>query len=192
MKMLRFGLLAGVVLLGISWFSQTKILKKTIVLHQPDKKISHPVPFKKLEQKAVAAKLFIQKKGFNPTICFLLDMSLPSGQDRFFIYDLGKGNVKSSGLVAHGNCFESWLEGRRYSNLVGSGCTSLGKYKIGLPYTGKFGYSYKLYGLDSSNKKAYERTVVLHSHPVSPKLKWLMISARAMDAQWFPRNSCKN
>ncbi|MEO6610909.1 MAG: murein L,D-transpeptidase catalytic domain-containing protein [Chitinophagaceae bacterium] len=169
MKLLRFGLLAVVVIFGMSLFSHKKVWKKTIALHQPDKKISHPVSVKKLEQKAVAAKIFVQQKGFNPEICFLLDMSLPSGQNRFFIYDLGKDAVIAAGLVAHGNCFQNWLEGRRYSNVVGSGCTSLGKYKIGLPYTGKFGYSYKLHGLDSSNNKAFERTVVLHSHTCIPE-----------------------
>lgn len=62
----------------------------------------------------------------------------------------------------------SWLPGRRYSNKAGSGCTSLGKYKIGSSYIGKWGYSYKLHGLDSSNNKALERTVVLHGHSCVP------------------------
>jgi hypothetical protein len=59
-------------------------------------------------------------------------------------------------------------KGRRYSNVVGSGCTSLGKYKIGNSYVGKWGYSYKLHGLDSTNNNAFERTVVLHSHSCVP------------------------
>ena len=96
-------------------------------------------------------------------------MTLTSGQNRFFIYDFKKDTVQAAGLVAHGNCFEYWLEGRKYSNIVGSGCTSLGKYKIGTPYTGKFGYSYKLHGLDTSNNNAFERTVVLHSHSCIPQ-----------------------
>jgi hypothetical protein len=45
----------------------------------------------------------------------------------------------------------------------------LGKYSIGYNYTGKFGYSYKLTGLDSSNNNAFERTVVLHSHSCVPE-----------------------
>jgi hypothetical protein len=53
--------------------------------------------------------------------------------------------------------------------VVGIGCTSLGKYKIGNSYTGKWGYSYKLHGLDSSNNNAFERTVVLHSHSCVPE-----------------------
>lgn len=122
----------------------------------------------KMRTYADAAKVFIRQKKYNPACCFLIDMSLPSGQPRFFIYDLGKDSVLQSGLVAHGNCYQEWLEGRKYSNRVGSGCTSLGRYRIGNPYTGMWGYSYKLHGLDSTNNNAFERTVVLHSHRCVP------------------------
>lgn len=124
---------------------------------------------RELKQKAAEAKLFTQRKGYNENICFFIDMNLAPGQNRFFIYDLEKDSVQAQGLVAHGNCFEYWLEGRRYSNVVGSGCTSLGKYKIGNSYTGKWGYSYKLHGLDSTNNNAFERTVVLHAHSCVPE-----------------------
>lgn len=122
-----------------------------------------------LSQKAAEARIFARNKGFNEQTCFFMDLHLPSGQNRFFVYDLRGDSVLQSGPVAHGNCFEYWLEGRRYSNVVGSGCSSLGKYRIGHPYTGKFGYSYKLHGLDSSNNNAFERTVVLHSHSCVPE-----------------------
>lgn len=136
----------------------------------------------KLRTYAGSAKSYIRQKKFNPDFCFLIDMSLPSGQPRFFIYDLGKDSVLQSGLVAHGNCYQEWLEGRKYSNTVGSGCTSLGRYKIGIPYTGMWGYSYKLHGLDSSNKNAFERTVVLHSHRCVP--------AEATDGEICQSNGC--
>lgn len=122
----------------------------------------------KLKTFAASAKDFVRQKKYNPDYCFLIDMSLASGQPRFFIYDLAKDSVLQSGLVAHGNCYQDWLEGRKYSNKVGSGCTSLGRYRIGNPYTGMWGYSYKLHGLDSTNNKAFERTVVLHGHRCVP------------------------
>ena len=55
-----------------------------------------------------------------------------------------------------------------FSNVPGSYCTSLGKYKIGNPYNGRFGLAYKLYGLDSTNSNAINRFVVLHSHACVP------------------------
>ena len=122
-----------------------------------------------MEQKVAEVKQFVRQKGYNENICFLVDMTLPSGQNRFFIYDLGKDSLQGAGIVAHGNCFQYWLDGRRYSNVVGSGCTSLGKYRIGNHYVGKFGYSYKLYGLDPTNNNAFERTVVLHGHSCIPE-----------------------
>lgn len=179
MKLLRLLILSGIVILAVPWpacpvgrFSDSDIWNQTKAFDISPKKSSYPITNKteeKFQQKAAAAKLFVQKKGYNEKVCFLIDMSLASGQNRFFIYNMKKDSILNKGLVAHGNCFKYWLEGRRYSNMVGSGCTSLGKYIIGASYTGKFGYSYKLHGLDSSNNNAFERTVVLHSHSCVPR-----------------------
>ncbi len=131
---------------------------------------SKPTPawFLKMEEKATAAKKFITRKNYNKNICFLIDMDLPSGTNRFFIYDLVKDSITDAALVAHGSCNEAWLQGRKYSNEVGSGCTSPGRYKVGNPYNGRFGRAYKLHGLDSSNSNAYARFVVLHSYECVP------------------------
>lgn len=171
MKILRLLLLFAIIMIAASWFSHTGWWKREKANNLPKQQTSYVLKNKtteKLQKKAADAKTFVTRKGFNDKTCFLLDMSLPSGQNRFFIYDLQSDSLESSALVAHGNCFEYWLEGRRYSNVTGSGCTSLGKYRIGASYTGKWGYSYKLHGLDSSNNKAFERTVVLHAHSCIP------------------------
>ncbi len=171
MKLIRIFLLLGIIIIAVSWFSNSTIWKKTKALHLSKKETTYNTKAstkEKLEQKVIAAKQFVQQKGFNDNVCFLIDMNLASGQNRFFIYNLKKDSLQAKGLVAHGNCFQYWLEGRKYSNIVGSGCTSLGKYKVGTSYTGKFGYSYKLHGLDTSNNNAFERTVVLHSHSCIP------------------------
>jgi len=172
MKLIRFLALAAIAIIAISWFRQSNPRKKTKALYLPKKQTSYITTdrsAKKLEGKIAEVKKFVQRKGYNENTCFMIDMALPSGQNRFFIYDLQKDSLRSRGLVAHGNCFENWLEGRKYSNTVGSGCTSLGKYRIGNHYYGKFGYSYKLHGLDNSNNNAFERTVVLHAHHCIPE-----------------------
>ena len=172
MKIIRLFLLFSIIIIAVSWFSNSTIWKKTKALHLPKKEKNYTVKSatkEKLEQKAAAVKRFVQQKGFNDSVCFLIDMSLGSGQNRFFIYDLKKDSLQAKGLVAHGNCFQYWLKGRKYSNVVGSGCTSLGKYKIGNSYTGNFGLSYKLMGLDKTNSRALDRAVVLHSYLGVPK-----------------------
>lgn len=107
-------------------------------------------------------------KNYSMQTGFLVDMSLPSGENRFFVVDLQKDSIIDAGLVTHGRCNENWLNGRKYSNKIGGGCTSLGRYKIGAAYQGRFGLAYKLHGLDSTNSNAFKRYVVLHSHDCVP------------------------
>lgn len=119
--------------------------------------------------KADEAEQFVKSHGYNSTFCFLVDMSIPSGEWRFFVYNFRKETVEHSGLVAHGSGSGKGDADLQFSNVPGSLATSLGRYKIGNSYTGSFGLAYKLYGLDNSNNKAYERCVVLHAHDCVPE-----------------------
>lgn len=123
---------------------------------------------KALHAKAITAKNFVKGNKYNQQFCFLIDMKIRSGAERFFVYDLKADSVITSGVVTHGRCNENWLVGRRYGNEPGCGCTSLGKYKIGHAYNGRFGLAYKLHGLDPSNNNAFKRFVVLHAHECVP------------------------
>lgn len=107
---------------------------------------------------------YAAKNDYSTKYCFLIDMSIASGRNRFFVYDLEKNSVAYSGLVAHGCCNESFISHPKFSNTSGSGCSSLGKYKVGAFYRGQWGKSYRLYGLDKSNSNAYQRAVVIHGH----------------------------
>ena len=122
----------------------------------------------KLQSFAEKAKLFCKSKGYNTEECFLIDMSLASGNNRMFEYDLKDDSIISTGLVAHRSCNTNFLAVPKFSNNPGCGCTALGKYKIGNKYVGRFGTAYKLYGLDSSNSNAYKRNIVLHSYYLVP------------------------
>jgi hypothetical protein len=110
---------------------------------------------------------YAKAHGYNNEYCFLVDMKIASGNKRFFVYNLQSDSVELSGMVTHGSGrIES--EKIQFSNTANSLCTSLGKYKIGGSYTGKFGLAFKLYGLDKTNSNAYNRAVVLHSHSCVP------------------------
>jgi len=76
--------------------------------------------------------------------------------------------VLLSGLVAHGSGGRYFSARPVFSNVDGSGCTSLGRYRVGYAYAGQFGQAYKLYGLDTSNNRAFARNVVLHSYTAVP------------------------
>lgn len=120
--------------------------------------------------RASEARRFIRENGFNESVCFMVDMSIPSNRMRFFIYDLRENEVKAQAMVSHGLC-QGGEPGEMFSNKVGSGCSSLGKYRIGQSYYGQWGYSYKLHGLEPTNSRAYERTVVLHAHHAIPDIE---------------------
>lgn len=104
---------------------------------------------------------------YNTEYCFLIDMKVTSGKNRFFVYNLEKDSIELTGLVTHGRG-KTNSNNIQFSNAEGSLCTSLGKYKIGSSYTGKFGLAYKLYGLDATNNNAFARFVVLHAHTCVP------------------------
>lgn len=142
--------------------------KQNFQLSKAEGKLKDDRVHVKLQEKALALKEYATKNGFNTDRCFMIDMSVPSGLQRFFIYNFNTGKVDKAGLVTHGSGSITGKEEMYFSNVPGSSCTSLGKYKIGNAYQGRFGLAYKLHGLDKSNSKAFERFVVLHGHSCVP------------------------
>jgi hypothetical protein len=122
----------------------------------------------RLSKKVLLARDYIAAHDFNTEFCFLIDMRIPSGKNRFFVYNLETDSVEIAGLVTHGSGVSNSSNAPIFSNTPNSNCTSLGKYRIGKPYQGKFGLAYKLFGLENTNNKAFERFVVLHSHACVP------------------------
>ena len=127
----------------------------------------------RLKQNTASLAEYVRVNDFNTEYCFMVDMSIPSGKKRFFVYNIKKDAVELSSLVSHGS--GSYKAGCNdllvFSNVPNSYATSLGKYKIGNSYTGQYGLSFKLYGLDSTNNNAYERAIVLHSDNYVPILE---------------------
>jgi hypothetical protein len=100
----------------------------------------------------------------NADVIGIADFNRASRDPRFYIVDLRSG-FTTEHLVAHGRgsdpAHSGWLE--MFSNEVGSEATSEGAYLTGDAYTGKFGWSMRLTGLDYSNSNAEARAIVIHS-----------------------------
>lgn len=120
----------------------------------------------KLLKKATEAKVYCQKHKMNTNFCFLMDVSTHSGKNRFYIYNFKTNSISHSGLVCHGVGKNSTEQKPVYSNVVGSNCTSLGKYKIGKRAYSNWGINihYKMHGLETCNSNAFKRHIVLHSY----------------------------
>jgi hypothetical protein len=113
-------------------------------------------------------KKYIDTSNYNTDYAFIINMKIASGKKRFFVYNLKKDSIERSGLVTHGEGSETEGDDLVFNNTPNGLATSLGKYKIGAEYYGKFGLAYKLHGLDKTNSKAFERFVVLHGHDCVP------------------------
>jgi hypothetical protein len=172
----RTFVLTGILLLTISAFGYFFWYKPKFNQHSKDNVFAftknegkdNTETLLRLYQKSLQAKHYINAHGFNARYCFLVDMRLSSGSNRFFVYNLDKDSVEIAGLVAHGSGVGVSADTPTFSNTANSYCTSLGRYKIGNSYNGKFGLAYKLYGLDKTNSKAFDRFVVLHAHACVP------------------------
>lgn len=116
------------------------------------------------------ALAFCRQNNFNQEYYFLIDLSIHSGRNRFFIFDFTQNKITSRKLVTHGSCdVETVNDGKwehaKFSNKEDSHCSSKGKYKIGKRDYSSWGIKIKywLQGLEQSNDNAESRAVVLHS-----------------------------
>ncbi len=121
-------------------------------------------------EKISEAFAFAKKNKLDTTICIMVDMSLPSGKNRLFVYDFQQKKTLIAGMCAHGVGGSSTVQKPVFSNKVGSNCTSLGKYKVKNRAYSNWGINihYKMYGLEQSNSNAFKRIVVLHSYTPVP------------------------
>jgi hypothetical protein len=123
---------------------------------------------------AKVLKQYAKKNGFDTNYAFFSNMGMRSNKKRFFVINLATMQIEQSGLVAHGRGQGPSIYDKQYSNQTGSKCTSLGRYKISGKYKGAYGEAYKMVGLDSSNKNAYSRNIVLHSMGCIPDTDGIM------------------
>ncbi len=170
---MRWIILLLLAVAGISTFAllnTTARVKPTFSLKKIDPRLKadeNLAELKRLNSFGKSLKAYARAHNYNTKFSFLADMKLPSGRNRFFIYDMQRDTVLAAGLVAHGSG-KNYREEIEFSNEPNSYCTSPGRYKIGNSYNGRFGLAYKLYGLDATNSNAYARAVVLHSHSCIP------------------------
>lgn len=170
LKLILTSLLSFTVLFAsayLFWYKPKFNLPKS--KYEKTKSITSPSVYKLLRSKADSLKSYAITNKYNSSFCFMIDMSIHSGKNRFFVFDIDKDSILCEGLVAHGSCDNGFQLTPSFSNKANSGCSCLGKFKIGGSYKGQFGTAYKLYGLEMSNSNAYSRNIVLHSYSCVPE-----------------------
>lgn len=93
----------------------------------------------------------------------IADFGRPSSLPRFHFANLENGTIRSF-YVAHGRGSDPEHSGflQNFSSVPGSEATSRGAYLTAEWYRGKYGTSIRLVGLDSDNRTALERAIVMH------------------------------
>ena len=93
----------------------------------------------------------------------IADFARPSTLPRLHFANLENGTVRSF-LVAHGRGSDPEHSGflRSFSNQNGSEATSRGAYLTAEWYSGKYGTSIRLVGMDGDNSAALNRAIVMH------------------------------
>lgn len=121
------------------------------------------------ETRVSEIKNFLKGKNYNQEIAVFINFKTHSGKYRYFVYDLKNDKILQKAIVSHGSgSVIANSSALKFSNKEGSYQSSLGKYEIRESYIGKFGKSYRLNGLDSTNSNAMQRAIVLHSYSCIP------------------------
>ena len=122
------------------------------------------------KSKANEALEFCKSRRMNKEFCVLIDMGIHSGRKRFFVWDFRRDTITHSFLLSHGCCDnprgqDRSKENPTFSNIEGSHCSSLGKFKIGKRGFSNWGVNvnYLLHGLEPTNNNALKREIVFHS-----------------------------
>jgi hypothetical protein len=116
----------------------------------------------RIKNKAAGLLPWLRDKGYSTELMLIADMEIPMYRKRLWLLNPTTGDILHHSLMAHGSGGGSDLDNVSFSNEPGSHCSSKGRYRIGEPYTGQWGRSFRLYGLDPTNSNAYRRNVVLH------------------------------
>lgn len=97
-------------------------------------------------------------------IISFVDYSMPISEKRFFVYDMKEEKIIYSTFVGHSR-YSGNLKPNDTSNTPNTRKTSIGLFRVGGQYIGRFGKSKKLHGLSDTNSNAYKRAIIVHSMP---------------------------
>ena len=95
--------------------------------------------------------------------CLWWILGMESGTPRLFVWDFHQKKIIASTYLMHGSGGGSTAERPRFSNRVGSGCSSLGRFLVTKEHGNVNKDGFRIKGMDSDNQSAYERGLMIHS-----------------------------
>ena len=118
--------------------------------------------YETMELRAEAAQRYAQRHRLDEDYCLFIDYGIPSGTPRLFVWSFREQKVVARTYVMHGPGMGSTVEQPVFSNRPGSNCSSLGRFVVTKQHGHKLRRSYRISGLDYSNKTAFDRGLMIH------------------------------
>lgn len=116
-----------------------------------------------LNQAVVAMECAVANGATPAARLAVIDFSLPSAEERLWIFDLQSRTLLLQDLVAHGSGSGDNYAAA-FSNVEGSHQSSIGLFRTAESYTGRHGYSLRMDGLEPGiNDLARQRAIVIHA-----------------------------
>lgn len=106
-----------------------------------------------------------QRYNADKRFLLIVDYSLPSNTNRFFVWDTQVDNIVEKFWCAHGFGGASTASKPEFSNRLGSNCSSLGWFLVErwVGTSPTYGYPYHAVdGLDACNSNARRRQILIH------------------------------
>ena len=128
---------------------------------------------KTIEERAEKALKFARRHNMNEHYALFVDYSIPSGTPRLFVWDFHQEKIIASTYVMHGSGGGSTAERPRFSNRLGSGCSSLGRFLVTKEHGNVNKRGFRIKGMDSDNQSAYSRGLMIHSSFWVDKYCWM-------------------
>jgi hypothetical protein len=106
-----------------------------------------------------------QSQVLNTRYLTLIDYTKPVLVKRLWVVEIATGKIVLNSHVSH--AFNSGLlYATNFSNVDDSKKSCVGNFVTQTTYTGRFGYSLRVRGLDADNSNTLQRNIVFHPHPV--------------------------
>lgn len=127
--------------------------------------INAPSTNARAKERAELALNYCKANGLRTDYCILVDFSVHSGKNRFFVWDFNKHKIVCSTICEHGRGGKSTRRTPKFSNKIGSKCSSLGRYHV-MNRRHMYNYPsvpcYVLKGVDKTNSNAMARGILIH------------------------------
>lgn len=152
--------LCGYTLPGHSDEDELKVMSKTDM-----SSILHQAPTLKPELLELALRAYYRANQaglVKKPYVVIIDFTIASAKERFWVIDIKNEKVLYTEPVAHGKG-SGFDFAKKFSNVPGTDASSIGIYLTGPTYIGHRGRSLRLYGLDQGfDSNAYQREIVIH------------------------------